>query len=243
MSAKEMGEVMNFNKKLHFKVSQNENDSNYLFASMVNNDGYHFVAKIGRQDNSCNVFTTDQLVHAEILVAEVFGNISGVTDASLAIQNFMVSNLNCSFSGHTNASTNTIVISAQEAAQRRIHDAWNILYPQPPYPNSPVLDAWDIYGSNISVSIGLGQVLDIVLNAGGFADLFGTDANVIAAGYTADSLYLDAFVAAMGPVHGTIKSTDHPYALTSTDPVCQYTGTPLTPGNFLPALQDAATCF
>ena len=237
---------MNFNKKLRFKVSQDENNSNYLFASMVNNDGYHFVAKIGRRDNSCNVFTTDQLVNDEILVAEVFGNISGVTDAALAIQNFMVSNLNCSFSGHTNASTNTKVIGAQEAAQRRIHDAYISYYGGPdifPYPNMIALDVWDIYGSNIGSIFGSPRVLDIVLNAGSLADFIGTNPNIIAAGFTADSLYLDAFVAAMGPVHGTIKSMDHPYALTSTDPVCQYTGTPLTPGAYFQALNDAGACF
>jgi hypothetical protein len=137
----------------------------------------------------------------------------------------------------------TVTVDPQIAAQQRVHDAWTLVYAGlQPYPTS-VLDQWDAYGSQIGVSLGIGAVLDLVLNAGGFADLFGTDANVIAAGMTATSLYADCCVAALGATAGAAQIAAHPYASTSTDPICSYTGTPLTPGLFSVALSAAGTCF
>ena len=138
----------------------------------------------------------------------------------------------------------TVTVDPQIAAQMRVHDAHVIAKgSSPPYPNSPVLDVWDVYASQLGAVFGMTRVNDLVLNSGCYADAIGTDVNVIAAGITATSLYADCCVAALGATAGAAQIAAHPYASTSTDPVGAYGGGTLTPGAYCQALNDAGSGF
>lgn len=98
--------VMEYSRKPRFTVSQDENDSNYLESKIRNNAGDIFVAKLNREDNSGNIFDNTDTAIANIPSG------GGMPDIISAIQNYMVENYNCSFSGYGEMFTDVVLSPA-----------------------------------------------------------------------------------------------------------------------------------